>query len=574
MKKITSMALAAALVTAECAVPFNVKADTQQMDYAVAQSEAEVSMAQSRSIASGAEYLANGASVSGSLGNVEEKYYKIDMPSSGRLQLKLDGECEDYIGLYVYDADAEEILWKGVDANQITGKVTLDMPIDLTKGVYYLKIRSGNSDFQYTMKTAFTPADESFPESGNGTNNTIAEAKKIEYKQQYRGQLAETDVQDMYRFEMASSGVLSFQLNSEMERMDFVIYDGDGKEVWNERYHEWDSTTKKHSMNEKLQLTQGTYYLEIGSHTTMIYHASTGNYTFKLDFTSVGESFPETGFGVNNEIATASRIELGKSYKGQLAENDRNDYYSFVKNASKDFYVNFDSEIETVPLAIYDNNGKQVWNHTVHMDQTTKRTTLKEKVELPAGTYTLQVESIWDQTGTYTFSVGSPAVIGWKQQNGKWYYYNSDGSVSVGWHSISGKWYYFDGKGVMQTGWQRIGGKWYYLNGSGAGAMAKGWKKVGNIWYYFNGSGVMQTGWQKINNIWYYFNGSGYMKTGWQRISGKWYYFNGSGYMKTGWQKISGKWYYLNSSGAMVTGTLKINGKIYKFSGTGICLNP
>ena len=140
-----------------------------------------------------------------------------------------------------------------------------------------------------------------------------------------------------------------------------------------------------------------------------------------------------------------------------------------------------------------------------------------------------------------------PVQTGWVQTNGKWYYYDNNGSKATGWRLIGNTWYYMDSSGVMLTGWQLINNKWYFLDPSGA----------------------MLTGWQFINNNWYYMNSSGAMLTGWQLINNKWYYMNSSGAMLTGWQFINHKWYYLNSSGAMLTGTQKIDGKTYTFTESG-----
>ena len=185
-----------------------------------------------------------------------------------------------------------------------------------------------------------------------------------------------------------------------------------------------------------------------------------------------------------------------------------------------------------------------------------------------------------------TLTPANKPISTWKQEGGKWYYYDKNGEKVTGWQNL-GVWYYFDSQGVMQTGWLQDGSSWYYLKSSGAmatgwvqdggkwyymgpsGAMVTGWVKDGNNWYFMGPSGAMTTGWLKYKNTWYYLNESGAMVTGWKQLSGKWYYFESSGAMKTGWLETGGKKYYLTESGAMATGTIKIDGKTYKFDASG-----
>ncbi|HHG7698108.1 TPA: RICH domain-containing protein, partial [Streptococcus pneumoniae] len=42
---------------------------------------------------------------------------------------------------------------------------------------------------------------------------------------------------------------------------------------------------------------------------------------------------------------------------------------------------------------------------------------------------------------------------GWKQENGMWYFYNTDGSMATGWLEYNGSWYYLNANGAMATGW-------------------------------------------------------------------------------------------------------------------------
>ena len=160
--------------------------------------------------------------------------------------------------------------------------------------------------------------------------------------------------------------------------------------------------------------------------------------------------------------------------------------------------------------------------------------------------------------------VMSAAGTGWQFKDGRWYYYNPDGSRHTGWLYDHGTWYYLDGSGVMQTGWLYDRGTWYYLERSGA--MKTGWLYDGGAWYYLTGSGAMKTGWL-YDGAWYYLTGSGAMKTGWL-YDGAWYYLTSSGAMKTGWLYDRGAWYFLDRSGAMKTGWL-YDGAWYYLTGSG-----
>ncbi|MDR3598826.1 type I pullulanase, partial [Clostridium sp.] len=64
---------------------------------------------------------------------------------------------------------------------------------------------------------------------------------------------------------------------------------------------------------------------------------------------------------------------------------------------------------------------------------------------------------------------------------------------------------------------------------------AVGWKNINGTWYNYDSNGNMKTGWINDNGTWYYMQPSGEMKTGWINDNGTWYYMQPSGEMKTGW---------------------------------------
>ena len=122
----------------------------------------------------------------------------------------------------------------------------------------------------------------------------------------------------------------------------------------------------------------------------------------------------------------------------------------------------------------------------------------------------------------------SEIVMGWsKNDAGKWMYGTEEGYLNDGWHQVDGgkTWFYFNADGTAkQSEWFQENGTWYWFN-SNCGA-ATGWAKVDGEWYFFKGNNAMKTGWEKVDGNWYYMASSGKMVTGWCEVNGKWYYFS------------------------------------------------
>ena len=99
---------------------------------------------------------------------------------------------------------------------------------------------------------------------------------------------------------------------------------------------------------------------------------------------------------------------------------------------------------------------------------------------------------------------------------------------------------------LEEAGWK------YYANNKAV----TGWKQIEGKWYFFNAEGVSQKWWVQDNGTWYYLNGAGEMQTGWLQDNGTWYYLEASGALKVSqWFEVNGKWYYVDATGALAVNT-------------------
>jgi hypothetical protein len=69
-----------------------------------------------------------------------------------------------------------------------------------------------------------------------------------------------------------------------------------------------------------------------------------------------------------------------------------------------------------------------------------------------------------------------------------WRYSDGGSYVEYGWKNINGKWYFFQG-GYMNTGWIYENGESVYYCNKTTGEMVTGWNKIGDFWYYFYSNG-------------------------------------------------------------------------------------
>ena len=184
----------------------------------------------------------------------------------------------------------------------------------------------------------------------------------------------------------------------------------------------------------------------------------------------------------------------------------------------------------------------------------------------------------------------------WKYKDGKWYYYNSTGTMVQGETLyLGGAWYSFDYNGATKTNcvdYSYYDGNLYYYSSSGTRIDASGeWEFLNGKWYYFNADSSLAYGWISVNGARYYFNVIfNYdtvtdtvtfdleLLTGYQLINGKVYSFDASGackgeYTGKGWLKLkNGDYVYFKDGKLLQNGIYTIDNTKYYFYEDGTML--
>ena len=237
-------------------------------------------------------------------------------------------------------------------------------------------------------------------ESTDKAGNTLAEATPITFNTQYNGTISVTNESDFYKITLPSSGYVTLNGTAYMQWIYINLYNANGVRL--SSYNpSWNSVTQQIAISYGYYLTGGTYYLDFDQNLSY-----TGEYTFLLGFVDSNESFPETDNGVNNTLDTASPINFGPEYLGQIAINDEKDFYKFTLPSSGRIQIDLTFPVEYVYLYLYDINGNQLWRSNPNWNSTLREIRFSQSIDLILGTYYFAVSKDGSRYGNYKYSIG------------------------------------------------------------------------------------------------------------------------------------------------------------------------
>lgn len=244
-----------------------------------------------------------------------------------------------------------------------------------------------------------------FAVSVSAAEDTLESATTLAVGGSCSGTLSATNLYDFYKCTLPSSGKVHMKFVSYSKVGIYIsLYDSSGNNV--DEFKAYTNYDLGYAIEEKNgYFNKGTFYIKVDSQTSK---ACYGNYSISATFTSANESFPET-LSVNDDyIDVANRININKTYNGQLGYSDQEDFYEI--NIKSGCTATISGKIYTengMDIYLLDSSYNTIMQKSIRINGNLNYGVLDEKVSLSEGVYYIKFCSdlYKNRLGLYSFSV-------------------------------------------------------------------------------------------------------------------------------------------------------------------------
>lgn len=352
-------------------------------------------------------------SFGGVLSENEESYcHRMALDSAGTLTFTVTSYVDDELGIGIYDAQYQAVVGDYVRMDSASKVGVETMSFELDRGTYYIRA-IGNTDWDssysydkgtYTIKSSFKSAGVNHSEN----NNEFSAASTIKNKAKIKGHIAKNNVCDYYKFRLSKASKVSFRTTSYFERIGFRIYNSSFESITGDTVY-WENASKVGVDTLSYDLDKGTYYVRVignyWDYTDTYYY---GKYNFTFTAKVAGVNHKEN----NNSFEQASNIQVKKPIKGQIALNNRVDYYKIKVNKPGRIKIRVNSKMKYLGYSIYNGSYERLTGNSKYWNDASQRISWTDTYTVGKGTYYIRfIGSSWSDSsdssyfGNYNFKV-------------------------------------------------------------------------------------------------------------------------------------------------------------------------
>jgi len=239
------------------------------------------------------------------------------------------------------------------------------------------------------------------------------------------------DSTDWYKFTITSAGYVTIDfehtlVESSSTYWRLYIYDSDGVNyLIPGDYGYYSAVGNQNTKTAGVGLEPGTYYIKVYR-----YNSLNSAYKLKVNYTKTSEWEIEG----NNTVATATTVNVNKTYKGSIWHTDDVDYYKFTTTENGYIKIDFEHELfdstsDYWRIRLYDSTGVNlVAGGTSNYDYfgvTGINSRTPSNIGLPAGTYYIKIANYeYSQLGhdnNYSLKINFTKADNWETEyNSSW----------------------------------------------------------------------------------------------------------------------------------------------------------
>ncbi len=254
---------------------------------------------------------------------------------NGFLRIKLisistTGSFDPKISISINKGSKEVYSFTTDKPSAVSGELDVekhDFLVSLSEGKYELAVKNLTkfSDVSFTIETAFTVEENT---EGND-NRSFENATEIDTGTKYYGGISMEKETDWFTFEMPYDGYAFFEMYSPELKV-FSLYDENKREIGNIGI-EIAEEDKVYSLRNGL--AKGKYYISVSPEDDYV------SPLYTIEVIPYEGKYFEKEF--NNQFETATPVECGKKYQGNLFGIDDEDIFTFALTQDSGITIDF-----------------------------------------------------------------------------------------------------------------------------------------------------------------------------------------------------------------------------------------
>ncbi|MCB4745192.1 MAG: PPC domain-containing protein [Sulfurovum sp.] len=286
----------------------------------------------------------------------DNDYFKIVIPSAGRLIVRTEGTTDTYG--YLLDSNGEELA-----SNDNSGFFPKNFKIVKyitagTAGTYYVRIRGSSSDVTgaYTFVAQF---ESGITEGSDDHSNSIVGATPINPNSTTQGRINVGQDEDYFKVVVPEAGTLIVTTATDVDdAMDTYgyLYDENGNALTSNNNHKNSYDLGTSDFKIFRSVTAGTYYVMVKDRS----RSKTGDYTLLSHFVPGQTQQAQGSDDHNNTKDGATSIDLNSTTSGSIETAGDVDWFKIViPSRGGVLTVSTTGTIDTEGY-LYDENGNQL----------------------------------------------------------------------------------------------------------------------------------------------------------------------------------------------------------------------